>query len=116
MIKEIRENVEITIYTEAEKDNVQTEAWYVGGSYFNEWVTKEDHDKVEQAKAERLAREQRQRLARTEEELEEIKKEIERLEHAKFIEEMADRLDRNSYDRICRELSELKKIVKANKD
>lgn len=113
MKKEIRENVEITIYAENERTNVKTTAWYLENN-FTDYITAEDFQKVEKAKAERLAKEEKERLARNEKELEEIKKEIERLEHAKFIEEMADRLDRNSYNKICIELNELKKIVKAN--
>lgn len=113
MKKEIRENIEITIYAENERANVQTKAWHLENN-FTDYITDEDVQKVERAKAERLAKEEKERLARTDEELEEIKKEIERLEHAKFIEEMADRLDRNSYNKICIELNELKKIVKAN--
>ena len=70
----------------------------------------------EAARQEKKRQEEKERLARTDEELAEIKKEIERLENAKFIEEMADRLDRDSYDKICIELNELKKIVKANGD
>ncbi len=113
MRKEIRENVEITIYTENEAKNIQTEMWYLIND-FTDYITAEDFQKVEQAKAKRLAKEEKERLVRTNEELVEIKKEIERLEHAKFIEEMADRLDRNSYNKICIELNELKKILKAN--
>ena len=115
MKKEIRENVEITIYAENERANIKTTAWYLENN-FTDYITAEDYQKVERAKAARLAKEEKERLARTDEELEEIKKEIERLEHAKFIEEMADRLDRNSYNKICIKLNELKKIVKANED
>ena len=115
MRKEIRENVEITIYTENEIKNIKTKIWCLENDS-TDYITFEDFQKVEQAKAERLAKEEKERLARTDEELIEIKKEIERLEHAKFIEEMADRLDWNSYNKICIELNELKKIIKANED
>lgn len=44
MKKEIRENVEITIYTENERANVQTKAWYLENN-FTDYITAEDYQK-----------------------------------------------------------------------
>lgn len=113
MRKEIRENIEITIYAENERANVQTKAWHLE-NYFKDYITDEDIQKVEQAKAERLEAEKREKLQRTPQEIAELKVELERLERAKFYEEMADRLNRNTYEGICREIWLINEILKAN--
>lgn len=113
MRKEIRENVEITIYAENERENVQTEAWYLEDN-FTDYITAEDYKKVEQAKAERLEAEKKAELQRTPQELAELKAELEKLEDAKFLEEMADRLNYKNYDSICNKINTINEILKAN--
>ena len=112
MRKEIRENIEITIYTENETKNIKTKAWHLE-NYFTDYITDEDYQKIEQAKAERLKAERKAKLQRTPQELAELKNELERLGGVKFFEEMAERLNRN-YDIICRNINEINEILKAN--
>lgn len=59
MRKEIRENVEITIYAKNERANVKTTAWYLENN-FTDYITAEDFQKVEDAKAKRLEAEKKQ--------------------------------------------------------
>ena len=113
MRKEIRENVDITIYTENEAKNIQTEMWYLVND-FTDYITAEDFQKVEQAKAKRLEAERKAELQRTPQELAELKAELEKLEDEKFIEEMAERLDIRNYKNICNKIYTINEILKAN--
>lgn len=113
MRTEVRENVKITIYAENEIENVNTKAWYLEGN-FTDYITAEDYHKVEQAKAERLEAEKKAELQRTPQELAELKRELEKLEDAKFLEEMAERLDQKNYKVICNKIDTINEILKAN--
>lgn len=113
MKKEIRENVEITIYAENERANVQTKAWYLENN-FTDYITDEDVQKVERAKVERLDAERKTKLQRTPKELAELKNELENLKNAKFVEEMAERLNKENYEAICKNIDKINEILKAN--
>lgn len=113
MRKEIRENVEITIYAENEIANIKTNGWHLE-NHFIDYITAEDFQKVEDAKAERLEAERKAELQRTPQELAELKAELEKLENSKFFEEMAERIDRTYYATICFEIDTINEILKAN--
>lgn len=113
MRKEIRENVEITIYAENEIANVKTTAWHLENN-FTDYITTEDFQKVEDAKAERLEAERKAELQRTPQELAELKTELERLEDTKFYAETADKFDIIDYTSLTNKINTINEILKAN--
>lgn len=114
MRKEIRENIEITIYTEAEARELNLSPCFVEGKCFSDYIARDDYMRVQHARAEREKRERIEALYRTPEEIAELKVKLEKLEDKLFYINKANKFDMVAYHRVNNEIQEIKEILRAN--